>query len=128
MKVNLNDMDGRQGAHDLQLTYAGRAIAVEVKLVVDPQHRAANSKSGQLGYTRQPDLTYSWTVHLAQEQSWKPALVRIPSLLTELEGREATPRTAHHFWQHDADLFSEFDRLGIDSVFCTLPTDKHPPG
>ncbi|MGW6472371.1 hypothetical protein [Streptomyces nigra] len=126
--VEVNDTDGRQGAHDLLLTYEGRTIAVEVKLVVDPKHRAADAKSSQLGYTLRPDLTYSWTVHLTQEKKWQRALARTPSLLIELEAQGATPRTAHHLWQHDVKLLLEFERLGIDAVFCVLPTEKHPPG
>ncbi|MFG2095345.1 hypothetical protein [Streptomyces sp. NPDC048612] len=126
--VEVNDADGQQGAHDLLLTYGGRTIAVEVKLVVDPKHRAADAKSSQLGYTLQPNLTYSWTIHLAQEKKWQRALARTPSLLVELEAHGATPRTAHHFWQRDAELLLEFGQLGIDAVFCVPPTEKHPPG
>ncbi|WP_416530934.1 hypothetical protein [Streptomyces coelicoflavus] len=126
--VEVNDTDGRQGAHDLLLTSKGRTIAIEVKLVVDPKHRAADAKSSQLGYTLRPDLIYSWTVHLAQEKKWQRALARAPSLLVELETRGATPRTAHHFWQHDVELLLEFEQLGIDAVFCVPPTEKHPPG
>lgn len=128
VRVELNDTDGRQGAHDLLLTYEGRTIAVEVKLVVDPKHRAADAKSSRLGYTLRPDLTYSWTVHLAQEKKWQRALARIPSLLVELEAHGATPGTAHHSWQHNVELLLGFEQLGIDAVFCVPPTEKHPPG
>ncbi|KIF70058.1 hypothetical protein HY68_18195 [Streptomyces sp. AcH 505] len=128
VQVELNDTGGRQGACDLLLTYERRIIAVEVKLIVDPSHRAADSKSSQLGYTLRSDLAYSWTVHLVREKKWKRALVRIPSLLVELEASGATPSTAHHFWQHDVALLLEFEQLGIDAVFCVPQTEKHPPG
>lgn len=128
VEVTLNDSDGQQGAHDLLFIYQGRTIAAEVKLVVDPLHRAAGAKSSQLGYTRQPSLTYSWTVHLRQEKSWKRTLARIPSLLAELEERGTNPGTAHRIWQHDIDLLTEFEHRGIDSVSCMPPTEMHPPG
>ncbi|WP_406487816.1 hypothetical protein [Streptomyces phaeochromogenes] len=128
VEVITNDADGRQGAYDLALTHEERTIAVEVKLVVDPNHRAAGTKSHQLGYTRQPGLTYMWFVHLSPDKSWKRALARIPTLLAELEGRGIVPDTAHYFWQHDFNLYIEFERLGIESLSCLPSTEKHPPG
>ncbi|MEV6513448.1 hypothetical protein AB0M61_46030 [Streptomyces sp. NPDC051642] len=128
VEVLANDADGRQGAYDLALTHEERTIAVEVKLVVDPRHRAAGTKSNQLGYTRQPSLTYVWLVYLSPDKNWKRALARIPTLLAELEGRGLLPEFAHYFWQHDLNLYIEFEQLGIDSLSCVPSTEKHPPG
>ncbi|MEV0935579.1 hypothetical protein ACIBMX_21725 [Streptomyces phaeochromogenes] len=128
VEVITNDADGRQGAYDLALTHEERTIALEVKLVVDPRHRAAGTKSNQLGYIRQAGLTYTWLVYLSPDKSWKRALARIPNLLSELEERGVLPETAPYFWQHDFNLYIEFERLGIDSLSCIPSTEKHPPG
>jgi hypothetical protein len=126
--VETNDTSGKQGAHDLSLSYRGRSIAIEVKLVVDPRHRAAGSKSSQLGYTRHTGLRYSWIVQLDPDVNWKPALARLPDLLPELERRGYLPSSAHFMWHHDVEMYLQLHGLGFDGLSCIPPTEKHPPG
>ncbi|WP_329136633.1 hypothetical protein OG552_25270 [Streptomyces sp. NBC_01476] len=128
VRVDSNDTGGKQGAHDLILTHGGRTIAVEVKLVVDPSHRAAGTKSSQLGYTRHKGLSYSWIVQLDPDVIWRPTLARLPDLLPELEERGYRPESAHFMWHQDIETYLKLHSLGVDGISCIPPTEMHPPG
>lgn len=128
VEVIPNDVDGRQGEYDLKLIYEERTIAVEVKRVVDPLHQEAGNKSSALGYTRQQNLTYSWWASLTPTKRWNRALERMPTLLLELEQHGFCPDNAQQLRRHDLQLLFHLNDLGIKSLICLTPTEKHPPG
>ncbi|MBT2383676.1 hypothetical protein [Streptomyces sp. ISL-11] len=123
--VEVHDVDGKQGAHDLAFAYDGRDCAAEVKLVVDPAQREVEAKAGKFGYRVDNRLRHSWTVYLSPGRRWNTALTQIPALLSRVE--VAGDKVLAHPWRR-GELSEHLDRIGVDDLVCVPPTEKHPPG
>lgn len=123
------DVPPRQGAYDLRYERLGRSVAVEVKLLVDPDYRAAQSEAVKTGYVRCRELTKTWIVDLEHTASWKEARRALPYVLMELE--HLNWPGGGDFWRlrHMAPaLRIQAAALGLESVWPVEPTEMHPPG
>lgn len=123
------DVPPRQGAYDLRYERAGRTVAVEVKLLVNSDYRAAETEAAKTGYVKSSDLTSSWMVDLHHAASWKKARRALPDLLMELETL-GWPGGGD-FWRlrsAASELRVRLGNFGVDSAWPVEPTEMHPPG
>lgn len=123
------DLPPRQGAYDLRYERGGKAIAVEVKLLVDSHYRAAEAEAVKAGYVRCSDLNRSWSVDLDHTASWKKARRALPQLLRQLE--DVGWPGGGDFWRLRSvasGLRVQVEDLGLNSAWPVEPTEMHPPG
>lgn len=123
------DLPPRQGAYDLRYERRGRTTAVEVKLLVDADYRAAESEAMKTGYVRCRQLTQSWRVDLKHTASWKEARGVVPDILAQLE--DLRWPGCGEFWRLRtvaAGLLDQIEDVGLGSAWPTEPSSLHPPG
>ena len=124
------DIEGRQGARDLRYVDPfGRSVAVEVKLIVDPEHRALLDVAGRAGYTQDARLHFSWHADIEWGKRFNTAVRALPDLLVELE-RIQWPGGGD-WWRLrrvNPALAQQIEELGINTAFPSEATEKHPPG
>ncbi len=120
--------EGRQGACDLRYVTDGRTVAVEVKRVVDPTHRAAEREADVAGYTMDDRLSYTWDVRLRTSASWKVVRQAMPALLIQLEELGFSPQASPRLRRYAPDLQHHLDALGVTGTHPNMPTEMHPPG
>jgi hypothetical protein len=128
VKVERWDVPGREGVHDLNYENEGLSVAVEVKRVVSPAFRAAESAASRVGYTRDGRLTSLWNISLGHEGSWNRARRSLPELLVILEQRGWQGGQLWELRQLDCSLYDVLTALDIQSAWRHSPTPMHPPG
>lgn len=123
------DVPPRQGAHDLRYVHQGRTVAVEVKLLVDSDYRAAETEADKTGYLECTELNKSWMVDLHHTASWKKARRAVPHVLVELE--DLRWPGGGDFWRlrgRASTLRARIEAMGVESAWPIDPTEMHPPG
>jgi hypothetical protein len=128
VSVETWDRDARQGAHDLRYDHEGRSTAVEVKLVVDADYRAFETRIAKTGYVRDSRPTRMWDLRLKHGARVDQALRDVPDLLMRLEQRGWLDRRLWLLRKSDPATAAHLDQLGVTSLWSQRPTLKHPPG
>jgi len=106
------DRNARQGAHDLRYDHEGRSAAVEVKLIVNPDYRALETRIARTGYVPDSRLTRLWDLRLKHGARVDQALRDVPELLLRLEQRGWQDRRLRLLRKSDPVTAANLDRLG----------------
>lgn len=123
------DVPPREGTYDLRYERCQRTVAVEVKSLVSPTLRAAETEAVKTGYVTSSELTMSWTLDLEHSASWKTARQEAESFLKELE--ELGWPGGGDFWRLRrlaSATWCSAKALGVESAWPSEPTAMHPPG